>query len=418
MSFYRFTPIVLLAYASVASAQTARRPTTTAGAVAASGLAGLNAELQALATRVAPSVVQVLVKSYGSARTAGAQALLATQRSSGSGVVVDAGGYIVTNAHVVLGAREIEVMLQPRPDGPGGSVLKRTSRPLPARLIGLDRETDLALIKVEATGLFALPFLDSDDLRQGQIVLAFGSPLGLDNTVTLGVVSALGRQLRPDDPMIYLQTDAPINPGNSGGPLVDVEGRLVGLNTMILSQGGGSEGLGFAAPSNIVKAVVSQLRGEGRVRRGWVGARVQSVTPSLAEGLSLPSAASVIVADVVAGTPAARADLRIGDVVHISPRGKYRRWWHSSNLKASPPPRRASHILRRCRATVARHCRTRRRESQSTKYWRIRTTQTTRWQVNADRSPSVRRRRLYRPVAGKAPSQRRQRIHSESISAR
>ena len=315
MSFYRFTPIVLLAYASVASAQTARRPTTTAGAVAASGLAGLNAELQALATRVAPSVVQVLVKSYGSARTAGAQALLATQRSSGSGVVVDAGGYIVTNAHVVLGAREIEVMLQPRPDGPGGSVLKRTSRPLPARLIGLDRETDLALIKVEATGLFALPFLDSDDLRQGQIVLAFGSPLGLDNTVTLGVVSALGRQLRPDDPMIYLQTDAPINPGNSGGPLVDVEGRLVGLNTMILSQGGGSEGLGFAAPSNIVKAVVSQLRGEGRVRRGWVGARVQSVTPSLAEGLSLPSAASVIVADVVAGTPAARADLRIGDVV-------------------------------------------------------------------------------------------------------
>ena len=115
--------------------------------------------------------------------------------------------------------------------------------------------------------------------------------------------------------MIYLQTDAPINPGNSGGPLVDVEGRLVGLNTLILSQGGGSEGLGFAAPSNIVKGVVSQLRREGRVRRGWIGAYVQSVTPTLAEGLSLPAAASVIVADVVAGTPAARADLRIGDVV-------------------------------------------------------------------------------------------------------
>ena len=189
-------------------------------------------------------------------------------------------------------------------------MLKRAARPLPARLIGLDRETDLALIQVEAKGLSALSFLDSDDLRQGQIVLAFGSPLGLENSVTLGVVSALARQLRPDDPMIYLQTDAPINPGNSGGPLVDVEGRLVGLNTLILSQGGGSEGLGFAAPSNIVKGVVSQLRREGRVRRGWIGAYVQSVTPTLAEGLSLPAAASVIVADVVAGTPAARADLR------------------------------------------------------------------------------------------------------------
>ncbi|HVQ28940.1 MAG TPA: PDZ domain-containing protein, partial [Vicinamibacteria bacterium] len=212
-------------------------------------------------------------------------------------------------------AREIEVMLLPPSEGPGRSVLKRPSRPVPARLVGLDRETDLALIKIEAQGLSALTFLDSDDLRQGQIVLAFGSPLGLENSVTMGVVSALARQLRPDDPMIYLQTDAPINPGNSGGPLVDVEGRLVGLNTLILSQGGGSEGLGFAAPSNIVKTVVAQLRREGRVRRGWIGAHVQSVTPTLAEGLSLPGTASVIVADVVAGTPAALADVRIGDVV-------------------------------------------------------------------------------------------------------
>ena len=315
MTLYPIASILLLASASMAPAQTARRPSSPAAGVAPSGLAGLNTELQALATRVSPSVVQVLVKSYVSAKTAGAPLLLATQRSSGSGVVVDGDGYIVTNAHVVLGAREIEVMLQPRPEGPGGSVLKRAARPLPARLVGLDRETDLALIKVEAKGLSALSFLDSDDLRQGQIVLAFGSPLGLENSVTLGVVSALARQLRPDDPMIYLQTDAPINPGNSGGPLVDVEGRLVGLNTLILSQGGGSEGLGFAAPSNIVKGVVSQLRREGRVRRGWIGAYVQSVTPTLAEGLSLPAAASVIVADVVAGTPAARADLRIGDVV-------------------------------------------------------------------------------------------------------
>ena len=147
---YRLPSILVLASASLVSAETARRPIPPAGAVAASSLAGLNAELQALATRVAPSVVQVLVKSYASANAAGSPLLLATQRSSGSGVVVDPDGYVVTNAHVVLGAREIEVMLQPRPEGPGGSVLKRASRPLPARLVGLDRETDLALIKVEA----------------------------------------------------------------------------------------------------------------------------------------------------------------------------------------------------------------------------------------------------------------------------
>jgi serine protease Do len=277
-------------------------------------LVEVDAELRALAGRVTPSVVQVLVSGFAAAPS-GATSVLAAQRSSGSGVVVDAEGYIVTSAHVVRGARRIEVLRSPRREGPGGSILRPAGRPLPAAVVGVDRETDLALLKVEAEGLVPLPFADSEELRQGQVVLAFGSPLGLDNTVTLGVLSALARQLTPDDPMIYLQTDAPINPGSSGGPLVDVEGRLVGINTLIVSQGGGNEGIGFAAPANIVKAVVKGLRREGRLRRGWIGAHAQTVTPLLARGLSLPDEAAVILSDVVADTPAARAELRIGDLL-------------------------------------------------------------------------------------------------------
>ena len=134
--------------------------------------------------------------------------------------------------------------------------------------MGLDRETDVAVLKVEQTGLPALEFGDSEALHQGQIVLAFGSPLGLENSASLGVVSAVARQLKADDAMIYVQTDASINPGNSGGPLVDAAGRMVGLNTMILSQSGGNEGIGLAAPGNIVRSVYEQIRRDGRVRRG------------------------------------------------------------------------------------------------------------------------------------------------------
>ena len=146
-------------------------------------------------------------------------------------------------------------------------------------------------------------------------MLALGSPLGLSSSVTMGVVSAVARQLAPEDPMIYIQTDAPINPGNSGGALVDTEGRLVGINTMILSQSGGNEGIGFAAPSNIVRNVFNQIRKYGRVRRGEIGVNSQTVTPLLAEALGLADDAAVIVSDVVPGSPAERAGLRPGDVV-------------------------------------------------------------------------------------------------------
>ena len=164
--------------------------------------------------------------------------------------------------------------------------------------MGLDRETDIAVLKVEERGLPALELGDSESLRQGQLVMAFGSPLGLENSASLGVVSAVARQLKPDDPMIYVQTDASINPGNSGGPLVDAEGRMVGLNTMILSQSGGNEGIGFAAPSHIVRSVYEQLRASGLVRRGVIGVRAQTITPSLAAGLGLVFDRGVVLSDV------------------------------------------------------------------------------------------------------------------------
>ena len=150
----------------------------------------------------------------------------------------------------------------------GQSIVRPRGRTLDAEVAGVDEETDLALLKVNGATLAPLALGDSDRLRAGQLVFAFGSPLGLDNTVTMGVVSAVGRQLEADDPMVYIQTDAPINPGSSGGPLVNAAGQLVGINTLLLTQGGGNEGLGFAAPSNIVKTVYEQLKAHGRVKRG------------------------------------------------------------------------------------------------------------------------------------------------------
>jgi serine protease Do len=203
----------------------------------------------------------------------------------------------------------------PRTPAAGGSILKPRSRRLAARVVGLDRETDVAVLKIEQGGLSALEFGDSEALHQGQIVLAFGSPLGLENSASLGVVSAVARQLKSDDPMIYVQTDASINPGNSGGPLVDAAGRMVGLNTMILSQSGGNEGIGLAAPSNIVRSVYEQLRRGGRVRRGIIGVRAQTISPPLAAGLGLLFDRGVVLSDVAPAGPAASAGLRPGDVV-------------------------------------------------------------------------------------------------------
>lgn len=275
--------------------------------------------IEALAQEVSPAVVQIVASGYvpvSSGQSATAE-LLTLRRSGGSGVILDPNGYIVTNAHVVRGSRRVQVVLpiMPEPGVVWRSIIRPQGKVVGAQVVGIDEETDLAVLKVEETGLPYLTLGDSDALRPGEMVLAFGSPLGLDNSVTAGIVSALARQLRPEDPMIYIQTDAPINPGNSGGPLVDTRGRVVGINTAILSQSGGSEGLGFAAPSNIVRAIYEQIKAQGYVHRGAVGVRVQTITPVLAAGLGLSRIWGVIVADVPAGGPAARAGLKVGDVI-------------------------------------------------------------------------------------------------------
>lgn len=277
-------------------------------------LGEISASFEALAGQVGSSTVQVLasglvVEPDG---TTG-DPMVERRRASGSGVVLDAAGYVMTNYHVVQGARRVQVVLGSRTGG--ASIVKPRGRTLDAVVVGADEETDLALLKVTGVTLAPLSLGDSDTLRPGQLVFAFGSPLGLDNTVTMGVVSAVGRQLEPDDPMVYIQTDAPINPGSSGGPLVDASGKVVGINTLILSQGGGNEGLGFAAPSNIVRAVYEQLKSSGRVRRGSIGVAVQSITPVLADALDLPQESGAFVADVDPEGTGGQGGLRIGDIV-------------------------------------------------------------------------------------------------------
>lgn len=285
---------------------------------ATGALAEFSRSLQDLAERVSPGVVQIFVTGYALPdENDPAVAEPTLERSSGSGVIVGSDGYIVTNAHVIENATRLEVELPvSEAAAPSArSILKRRGRIVGAQVVAVDRETDLAVLRVEANGLPALPFGDSDTLRAGQIVLAFGSPLGLQSSVTMGVVSAVARQLAPEDPMIYIQTDAPINPGNSGGALVDTEGRLVGINTLIYSQGGGNEGIGFAAPSNIVRNVFEQIRRTGRVRRGQIGVHAQTLTPLLADALGVSGDAGVVLADVAADGPAAQAGLQPGDLV-------------------------------------------------------------------------------------------------------
>ncbi|HLY17882.1 MAG TPA: trypsin-like peptidase domain-containing protein [Bryobacteraceae bacterium] len=279
----------------------------------------LSASLEVLAQRVNRAVVKIVTSGFGLSEEPDSRnaSLLTRQRATGSGVILTADGYIVTNAHVVQGARRIRVQLPvvERAARQSQSVLKPAGTVLEARVVGVDRETDVAVVKIEATDLPYLPLGTSRDLRQGQLVMAFGSPLGLQNSASLGVVSAVARQLKEDSPMIYIQTDASINPGNSGGPLVDMSGRVVGLNTMILSQSGGSEGIGFAIPSDTLVNVYTQIRKEGHVHRGQIGVNVETITPLLASGLQLPQDWGVVVSDVTPDGPADHSGLKPGDIV-------------------------------------------------------------------------------------------------------
>jgi Do/DeqQ family serine protease len=223
---------------------------------------------------------------------------------AGSGVIVDAvNGYVLTNSHVVENADEIAVTLTDR-------------RRIDARLVGSDPETDIAVLKIDATGLTAMPIGDSAELEVGDFVVAIGNPFGLGQTVTSGIVSALGRTgLGIEGYEDFIQTDASINPGNSGGALVDLDGRLVGINSAILSSSGGNIGIGFAVPSNMAKTVMTQLVEHGEVRRGRLGIMVQDLTPDLAAALDIDVTNGAVVSSVEPGSSAERAGLAIGDVI-------------------------------------------------------------------------------------------------------
>ncbi|MGD0868073.1 MAG: trypsin-like peptidase domain-containing protein [Bryobacteraceae bacterium] len=305
-------PICLLLAISTATAQ---QP---AAAARADALHELSAQLEALSHRVSRAVVQIFATGYvlNDERESGSNAAIVTrQRATGSGVVVSADGYIVTNAHVVSNARQVRVRMADESAGGASASLQPSGKILEARIVGVDRDTDLAVLKVERDDLNPLPLGDSDRLHQGQLVMAFGNPLGLENSVSMGVVSSVARQIKPDDTMIYIQTDAPINPGNSGGPLVDADGRVMGLNTFILTQSGGSEGLGFAIPSNIIKNVYAQIRQEGHVHRSEIGVFAQTITPPMAAGLGLSQDWGVLLSDVEPGGPGDVAGLQPGDIV-------------------------------------------------------------------------------------------------------
>lgn len=288
-------------------------------AVGALHLSDLSDASERLVEKVSPAVVQIVASGYAPTSPAGPgdDPQIARRSAGGSGFVVDPTGFILTNAHVVEGAQQVRVVLasEVEPDPSLRSIVRPRGRELVAEVVGVDRETDLAVLRIPERSLPALRFGDSDGLRRGEIVFAFGSPLGLEESVTMGVVSALGRQRGPEDPMVFVQTDAPINPGNSGGPLIDTEGAVVGINTFILSQSGGSEGIGFAVPSNIARTVFEQIREHGRVRRGKIGVHPQTLTPRLARALGLDRERGVVLGDVEPGGPADAAGLQIGDVV-------------------------------------------------------------------------------------------------------
>jgi serine protease Do len=269
----------------------------------------VSASLEGLSKRVSPSVVQIFSTGYkpDSDREHRNTDVLSRGLVSGSGIIIASDGWIVTNAHVVEGGRRIRVQLSHE------AAARRAL--FDAKLVVADRETDLALLKIDATDLPTLELSDSSDLKQGQLVLAFGSPLGFDNSVSMGIVSSVARQPDPDSPTIYVQTDAAINPGNSGGPLVDTSGRVVGINTLILTQSGGNEGIGLAIPSNVVRSVYDQVRSEGHVHHHQIGVSARNITPALASGLGLDREDGVLIEDVIPWGPAASAGLMPGDIV-------------------------------------------------------------------------------------------------------
>ncbi len=277
----------------------------------------LSASFEEISARTGRAVVQIFVRSYVAAEGASTSGdVLTAENSSGSGIIMSPDGFILTNAHVVKNAHSVKVQLNLRAErearAQGNTSLNRS---IAGTIVGIDRDSDLAVVKIPRDNLPFLTFGDSDSLKQGELVLALGNPLGLDNSVSFGVVSAVARRVKPDDPMVYIQTDAPINPGNSGGPLVDADGHVMGINTFILTQSGGSEGIGFAIPSSVAREVYQQLKTQGHVHRGQLGLVGQTITPDMEEGLGLEAAHGVIISDVQPEGAAAHAGLTIDDII-------------------------------------------------------------------------------------------------------
>jgi serine protease Do len=285
----------------------------TRGSESARDLGRLSGEIESLSVAVGPKVVQIATQSLkvagaGEQQPAG---LLVAEHGRGSGFFVTSDGYVLTNAHVVANATRVTVLVA----AVNGSAQGETAHEYPGNVVGVDADNDLALLKIDVEGV---PFFDLSRVttaHQGQLVLAYGNPLGLSQSASLGLVSAVERQLNPEDPRTYIQTDASLNPGNSGGPLVDLEGKLLGINTMIISQSGGSEGIGFAVPLDVIRHSYAGLREKGMVVRSRLGIQPRSLTADLIGGLGLKSRRGVLVEDVDPSGPGATAGLLQGDVM-------------------------------------------------------------------------------------------------------
>ncbi len=225
------------------------------------------------------------------------------EQSLGSGVIVSSDGYIITNNHVVEKSDEIKVTLLDK-------------RMFKGRIVGADPKTDIAIVKIDAANLPTIPWGDSEKLQVGEFVLAIGNPYGLSHTVTMGIISAVGRaNVGIADYEDFIQTDAAINPGNSGGPLVNIKGELIGINTAIFSRTGGYQGIGFAVPTNMVRPLMSQLIQKGKIVRGWLGVTIQEMTPEIAQKFGLEKSRGALVSDITKGSPAEKAGILRGDIV-------------------------------------------------------------------------------------------------------
>jgi len=287
-------------------------------------VAELSEALQRVITRVTPAIVTVEVAGYvrshddndDSDPVQHDNSKVSKAHGLGSGVILDSNGYIITNAHVIDGARRLRITLDEKLRRSHAHVVGGlTSVVFEGHIIGVFEEADLALVKIDATGLPTVSIASSETLQPGQLVFAVGSPEGLKNSVSMGVVSAVGRDSESDGGANFIQTDAALNAGSSGGALVDSNGDLVGITTFILTEGGGNEGLGFALPSKLVQSIFQDLKNTGHVAYGGIGIKVQNITPTLARGLRISQDWGTIVSDVASGSAAENAGVQVQDLI-------------------------------------------------------------------------------------------------------